>query len=165
MALNTKIWTLGPQYGHLLTRVKQLGTFVIGILLVACEAPLDLSGVEAQLALPTQRTDLFQAAARHDDEVVTVGGMGTIVMSDDGGENWQRSTLLVLAITLHNIPEGLAVGVAFGAVAAGLPAATQAEVESRWGLPPSPPFCGVPPNKKGTSNHMEIVKITTWIVL
>ena len=37
---------------------------------------------------------------------------------------WQRSTLLVLAITLHNIPEGLAVGVAFGAVAAGLPSAT-----------------------------------------
>jgi ZIP family zinc transporter len=39
---------------------------------------------------------------------------------------WQRSILLVLAITLHNIPEGLAVGVAFGAVAAGLPAATLA---------------------------------------
>jgi ZIP family zinc transporter len=40
--------------------------------------------------------------------------------------NWQRSVLLVLAITLHNIPEGLAVGVAFGAVAAGLPSATLA---------------------------------------
>jgi ZIP family zinc transporter len=39
---------------------------------------------------------------------------------------WRRSTLLVLAITLHNIPEGLAVGVAFGAVAAGLPYATSA---------------------------------------
>ncbi len=38
--------------------------------------------------------------------------------------SWQRSVLLVLAITLHNIPEGLAVGVAFGAVAAGLPSAT-----------------------------------------
>ena len=38
--------------------------------------------------------------------------------------SWQRSTLLVMAITLHNIPEGLAVGVAFGAVAAGLPSAT-----------------------------------------
>jgi ZIP family zinc transporter len=38
--------------------------------------------------------------------------------------SWRRSTLLVLAVTLHNIPEGLAVGVAFGAVAAGLPAAT-----------------------------------------
>jgi ZIP family zinc transporter len=32
---------------------------------------------------------------------------------------WPRNTLLVLAITLHNIPEGLSVGVAFGAVAAG----------------------------------------------
>jgi len=31
--------------------------------------------------------------------------------------SWQRSILLVLAITLHNIPEGLAVGVAFGALA------------------------------------------------
>lgn len=40
--------------------------------------------------------------------------------------SWQRSTLLVLAITLHNIPEGLAVGVAFGAVAAGIPSATLA---------------------------------------
>ncbi|MBC7080862.1 MAG: ZIP family metal transporter [Thermoplasmatales archaeon] len=32
---------------------------------------------------------------------------------------WRRTTLLVLAITLHNIPEGLAIGVAFGAVASG----------------------------------------------
>lgn len=38
--------------------------------------------------------------------------------------SWQRSVLLVTAITLHNFPEGLAVGVAFGAVAAGLPAAS-----------------------------------------
>jgi len=37
--------------------------------------------------------------------------------------SWQRSTLLVLAITLHNIPEGLAVGVAFGALGAGVPGA------------------------------------------
>jgi ZIP family zinc transporter len=36
---------------------------------------------------------------------------------------WKRSVLLVLAITLHNIPEGLAVGVGFGAVAAGIPSA------------------------------------------
>ncbi len=35
-----------------------------------------------------------------------------------------RSTLLILAITLHNIPEGLAVGVAFGAVATGMEGAT-----------------------------------------
>lgn len=31
--------------------------------------------------------------------------------------SWQRSILLILAITIHNIPEGLAVGVAFGALA------------------------------------------------
>ncbi len=30
---------------------------------------------------------------------------------------WRRTTLLILAITLHNVPEGLAVGVAFGAAA------------------------------------------------
>jgi len=39
---------------------------------------------------------------------------------------WQRSVLLVLAITLHNFPEGLAVGVAFGALGANLPTATLA---------------------------------------
>jgi ZIP family zinc transporter len=37
---------------------------------------------------------------------------------------WKKSVLLILAITLHNIPEGLAVGVAFGAAAAGVPGAT-----------------------------------------
>jgi ZIP family zinc transporter len=37
---------------------------------------------------------------------------------------WRRSVLLISAITLHNIPEGLAVGVAFGAAAAGIPEAS-----------------------------------------
>lgn len=37
---------------------------------------------------------------------------------------WHRTTLLVLAITLHNIPEGLAVGVLFGGVASGFEGAT-----------------------------------------
>ncbi len=40
--------------------------------------------------------------------------------------SWERSVLLVLAITLHNIPEGLAVGVAFGALSADIPSATLA---------------------------------------
>ena len=49
-----------------------------------------------------------------------------LAMKDAEGihTSWQRSTLLVLAITLHNIPEGLAVGVAFGAAGAGIPGAT-----------------------------------------
>jgi ZIP family zinc transporter len=37
---------------------------------------------------------------------------------------WRRTTLMVMAITLHNIPEGLAVGVLFGGVAAGIPEAS-----------------------------------------
>ena len=38
--------------------------------------------------------------------------------------DWHRTTLLVMAITLHNIPEGLAIGVLFGGVAAGIPEAS-----------------------------------------
>lgn len=42
--------------------------------------------------------------------------------------SWRRATLLVLAITLHNIPEGLAIGVLFGAAASGIEAAGGATV-------------------------------------
>ncbi|MFC1729488.1 ZIP family metal transporter [candidate division KSB1 bacterium] len=49
-----------------------------------------------------------------------------LAMSEAEGvsSQWRRSTLLVTAITMHNFPEGLAVGVAFGAVASGIPSAT-----------------------------------------
>jgi ZIP family zinc transporter len=40
--------------------------------------------------------------------------------------NWHKSTLFILAIVLHHIPEGLALGVAFGAVASKLPEASLA---------------------------------------
>lgn len=52
------------------------------------------------------------------DKVIPHLHMG---LSNDKAEgiktSWQRSILLVLAITIHNIPEGLAVGIAFGALA------------------------------------------------
>lgn len=49
-------------------------------------------------------------------------------MKDSEGikTSWHRSVLLVSAITLHNIPEGLAVGVAFGAAYMGLDSASLA---------------------------------------
>ncbi|MBC7363349.1 MAG: ZIP family metal transporter [Candidatus Aminicenantes bacterium] len=51
-----------------------------------------------------------------------------LFMPEDTAEglktHWRRTTLLILAITLHNIPEGLAVGVAFGAASAGITTAT-----------------------------------------
>ncbi len=48
--------------------------------------------------------------------------------------SWRRSTLLVLAVTLHNIPEGLAVGVAFGAAAHMLPEAASEQVTAAIAL-------------------------------
>ncbi|BBB47939.1 ZIP family metal transporter [Pelolinea submarina] len=53
--------------------------------------------------------------------------MGLPISSAEGIKtSWQRSILLVLAITLHNIPEGMAIGVAFGAAGVGIPGATVA---------------------------------------
>uniref|UniRef100_A0A3Q2V0I3 Zinc transporter ZIP11 n=1 Tax=Haplochromis burtoni TaxID=8153 RepID=A0A3Q2V0I3_HAPBU len=37
-------------------------------------------------------------------------------VAEQRGSSWRRILLLILAITIHNIPEGLAVGVGFGAV-------------------------------------------------
>jgi len=51
---------------------------------------------------------------------------GTMSEAEGIHTTWRRTVLLVLAITLHNIPEGLAVGVAFGAVAHDLPSASLA---------------------------------------
>ncbi len=48
--------------------------------------------------------------------------------------SWHRSVLLVLAVTMHNIPEGLAVGVAFGAAANGLEGSLGAAVALAIGI-------------------------------
>ncbi len=48
--------------------------------------------------------------------------LGSPIAEAEGPKtSWNRAILLVSAITLHNIPEGLAVGVAFGGVIAGVP--------------------------------------------
>lgn len=48
--------------------------------------------------------------------------------------SWRRATLLVLAITLHNIPEGLAIGVLFGAAASGIDPSGSATILGAIGL-------------------------------
>ncbi|MCF6270199.1 MAG: ZIP family metal transporter [Melioribacteraceae bacterium] len=52
------------------------------------------------------------------DKILPHLHMGLTIDKAEGIKTpWQRSILLVLSITIHNIPEGLAVGVAFGALA------------------------------------------------
>ncbi|HIY31665.1 ZIP family metal transporter [Evtepia sp.] len=44
----------------------------------------------------------------------------------EGKAGWKRCAMLVFSITLHNIPEGMAIGVAFGSLAYGLDSSAQA---------------------------------------
>jgi photosystem II stability/assembly factor-like uncharacterized protein len=76
-----------------LAALRQPCWIILAATLVGCEAPLDLTAVEAESARPTHRADLLQAVARHEDKVVVVGGMGTVLQSADGGGSWQRTTL------------------------------------------------------------------------
>jgi ZIP family zinc transporter len=63
------------------------------------------------------------------DKILPHLHMGLDVSQAEGIKtSWQRSVLLVSAITLHNIPEGLAVGVAFGAIAHATDAAMAREM-------------------------------------
>lgn len=72
--------------------------------------------------------------------------------------SWRRSILLVLAITIHNIPEGLAVGVAFGALAVDIPSASLAgAVALALGIGiqnfPEGAAVSVPLRREGLSRH------------
>ena len=56
---------------------------------------------------------------------MTLPHMHMFTRTIEGPEStWRRSMLLVSAVTIHNIPEGLAVGVAFGAASLGLESAS-----------------------------------------
>lgn len=61
------------------------------------------------------------------DRIIPHLHIGSPIEESEGIKtSWHRSVLLVSAITLHNIPEGLAVGVAFGAAYIGLDSASLA---------------------------------------
>jgi len=62
-------------------------------LLGACEAPLELDGVQAGRRQPVSRADRLQAAASNGETVVVVGNMGAVVVSHDGARTWQRVDL------------------------------------------------------------------------
>lgn len=109
--------------------------FAAGIMLAASfwsllVPAIDLAGIQQQ---ETQLPTWFPVVAGF-----SVGGLFIVVIdkmlphlhlnlpirSAEGPKtSLHRSILLVFAITLHNIPEGLAIGVAFGAAAMGVPGA------------------------------------------
>ena len=58
------------------------------------------------------------------DKIIPHFRIGSAINKNKGIKTPERRiALLVLAMTLHNIPEGLAIGVAFGAIAAKIPSA------------------------------------------
>ena len=67
---------------------------IVILLLASCQARLDLSGVQSQQSRSVQRADLLQAAAEHRGTVVTVGAMGVVITSEDGGTSWQRTAIV-----------------------------------------------------------------------
>jgi photosystem II stability/assembly factor-like uncharacterized protein len=72
-------------------RLQHCGAFAAVIFfLMGCEAPLNLTGVEREMAQPIHRYDQFQASARHDGQVVVVGAAGAVLASDNDGKQWLR---------------------------------------------------------------------------
>jgi len=65
----------------------------LAAILVACESPLNLEGVESRKAVPVRRSDLFQEAASNGNALVVVGNHGLVLRSADDGATWARQEL------------------------------------------------------------------------
>lgn len=63
------------------------------MLMMGCEAPLDLQGVENVSKMPVKRFDRFQALAKSGETLIVVGFNGTVLVSNDGAERWKRLDL------------------------------------------------------------------------
>ncbi len=74
--------------------------------------------------------------------------------------SWKRTTMLVLAVTLHNIPEGLAVGLSFG-LAGNNPALLSGALALSFGMAlqnfPEGAAISLPLKKEGLSNTRSFV--------
>jgi photosystem II stability/assembly factor-like uncharacterized protein len=68
---------------------------VLGMIvaLSGCEAKLDMSGVETAKEASTARYDHYQSAAASSVATVVIANRGTVLVSTDDGQNWQRQTL------------------------------------------------------------------------
>ncbi|WP_138378914.1 WD40/YVTN/BNR-like repeat-containing protein [Luteithermobacter gelatinilyticus] len=71
------------------------------LFLGACEAKLDLSGVEAEKQRTTTRYDQFLAAAANERVSVVVGMRGVVLTSSDAGYSWQRHIISSTTAVRH----------------------------------------------------------------
>jgi photosystem II stability/assembly factor-like uncharacterized protein len=87
---------------------KTLLALLMSMLLLACEARLDLNGVEKTSAMPIKRFDQFQAAAKQGETLVVVSSNGAVVVSTDGTKNWLRHELpgAPVLIDVAGCPDG-----------------------------------------------------------
>ncbi len=75
-------------------RIKAvLAVSLLPLAITGCEAPLNLEGVEKELAKSVRRTDQFQAIAANDTSVVAVGSDGIILTSPRNDLNWSRQQI------------------------------------------------------------------------
>lgn len=61
--------------------------------LAGCEAPLDMSQVQREIAKPIHRFDQLKAAAVNHRRILVVGDYGTVLSTTDQGQSWQRTRL------------------------------------------------------------------------
>lgn len=70
--------------------VRALMAVALSLMMIGCEAPLDLSGVRAEQDRAIRRFDQFKAGAANKERTVLVGDSGVVVSSADQGTSWQR---------------------------------------------------------------------------
>ncbi|MFW6061568.1 MAG: ZIP family metal transporter [Planctomycetota bacterium] len=84
----------------------------------AADHPVDIGGWTLPKWIPPLIGFVLGAASLRGIDMILPHLHPDLAEPEGPASSWRRSTLLVLAITIHNFPEGLAVGVAFGAAGA-----------------------------------------------
>lgn len=84
-------------------------------LLTGCEAPLNLEAVRQQSQQAIQRTDFFQSVARNDQIVAIAGNNGALLVSENGGSDWQRVPVQTTEsfLSLDACPDGSFIALTF----------------------------------------------------
>ena len=76
-----------------MTHIKKAALAITVMLMAGCEAPLDLTAVEAMQAETTKRFDMYQDAAAVGDRVLITSSVGAALVSDDAGLRFRRFEL------------------------------------------------------------------------